>query len=146
MKTTPVQILVIEDNPADAEMIRRCFGRCNLPTQLTIVEHGEDALDILQVNAKYSDSLCPDLILLDLSLPRMSGMQVLREVKSDDVLRKIPIVMLTASDKEEHVHEAHELKVSRYFIKPIDQEGFDYIIHSIQELWLEFSEQENLAT
>ena len=128
-----LHVLLVEDNQADAEIVRHFLSQCDVESNVTIVDDGEDALDILRYNAKFSPALRPDLILLDLNLPRMGGFEVLEELNSDGVLREIPVVILTASDNESDRTRAQDLRVRQYITKPKSSSEFASILSSIEK-------------
>ena len=133
----PLHVLLVEDNQADAEIVLRFFAQCEVETNITIVDDVEDALDILRCNARFSPALRPDLILLDLNLPRTGGIEVLEELSSDDVLREIPVVVLTASDNESDKSRALDLRVREFVTKPANAAEFADVLDSIKQFMLD---------
>ena len=132
----PVEILLIEDNPSDARLVQECFQESAIPNRVHVVTNGEDALDFLEREACFTHAPRPDLILLDLNIPRVHGLTVLSTVKSDPDLRQIPVIVLTASAIEEDVHLAYQLQASSYLSKPTDLAGFKAVIESVEQHWL----------
>ena len=128
-----LELLLVEDNPAEAEMIQDAF-RSHTETKITAVIDGEEALEILRNNARYSEALRPDVILLDLGLPRMGGFEVLQELKSDANLSSIPVIVLTTSDDQEDVHRAHELSASKFITKPTDSAGYASVVEAVRSV------------
>lgn len=132
----PIDILMVEDNPGDVQLTREALDDCKMCNNLHVVEDGEQAMDFLKRISDYSDSPKPDLIILDLNLPKMDGREVLREIKSDDELKTIPVVVLTTSKSEEDVLKSYKLHANCYITKPIDLEQFIEVVHSIEHFWM----------
>lgn len=139
-----VEILLVEDNPHDVEMTLRALKKQNLANKVHVVKDGAEALDYLFANNIYADrnmSQSPKLILLDLKLPKVDGLEVLRQVKSDERTKTIPVVVLTSSREEQDMIESYKLGVNSYIVKPVD---FDKFLDSVGELgfyWLLLNEQ-----
>lgn len=127
-----IEVLVVEDNPGDVRLMREALKEARLAHTLTVYGNGTEALDRLF----RPDLPRPDLILLDLNLPGMDGREVLRRVKSDERLRRIPLVVLTSSDAEEDVARAYHLHANCYITKPVDFDQFIRVIRSIEDFWL----------
>ena len=134
--TRPVEILLVEDNPGDVRLTQEVFKETNLLNRLNVVRDGVDAMAFLRREGQYSSSTRPDIVLLDLNLPRKSGREVLEEVKSDPALRSIPIVVLTTSRAEQDVLGAYQRHANCYITKPVDLEQFIGVIKSIEHFWL----------
>ncbi len=132
----PIEILLVEDSPSDANLTIREFSKAKIANNLHWVEDGEAAMDYLHCRGEYADALRPDLILLDLNLPGMDGREVLAEVKADDILKRIPVVVLTTSTDEEDVLRSYNLNANCYVTKPIDIHQFIHVVHLINEFWL----------
>ncbi len=134
-----VEILLVEDNPADAELTLRALKKRNLANRVTHVHDGEEALDFIFARGAYATRDAdqhPKVILLDLKLPKVDGLEVLRAVKSDPSTRQIPVVMLTSSRQEQDIVESYRLGVNSYIVKPVD---FDKFINAVEQLgfyWL----------
>lgn len=137
LDTREIQVLLVEDSPADALMTREALGRVELPVKLNQVEDGREALAYLRRVGRFADAVRPDLILLDLNLPRMDGREVLVEIKADPDLRLIPIVILTTSQTEEDVLRASGGHANGYVPKPLDFRRFLEVVRSIQRFWFE---------
>ncbi len=135
-KTRPVNILLIEDNPGDVRLAQEAFKECNLEVHLDVVMDGLEALHFLHKRGPYEDCNRPDLILLDLNLPKKDGREVLSEIKQDPMLRCIPVVILTTSNSEQDVMHSYNLHVNCYINKPVDYDRFFDIIKRIEEFWL----------
>ena len=132
----PVEILLIEDNPGDARLAREALRDAKVRNNLSWVTDGVEGLAYLRQEGKYSQSVRPDLILLDLNLPRKDGREVLSEIKVDEKLRRIPVVILTTSQAEEDVLRAYHLNANCYITKPVDLEQFMKVVKTIEEFWL----------
>ncbi len=131
-----IEILLVEDNPGDACLAREALEESKISNQLHIVEDGEEALAFLRQQGRFSTAPRPDLILLDLNLPKIDGRQVLAEIKSDDDLKRIPVVILTTSRSEEDVLKSYNLHANCYVTKPIDLNQFLRVVRSIEDFWL----------
>jgi len=129
-------ILLVEDNPADADLTRESLLDCKILHELHVVGDGIDALAFLRHEDPYARAPRPDLILLDLNLPRKDGRELLADLKSDPELRRIPVVVLTSSKAEEDVIRSYDLHASAYVTKPVDMQGFWTIIKAIEGFWL----------
>jgi chemotaxis family two-component system response regulator Rcp1 len=129
-------LLLVEDNPGDIRLTKEALKGAKIDIHLHVVQDGRQAMDFLQRNGTYSDAPRPDLILLDLNLPRMDGRQVLQGIKSDEDLRRLPVVILTTSDAESDILTSYDLHANCYITKPIDLHRFIDIVHSIQDFWL----------
>jgi len=131
-----VEVLLVEDNPADADLMVEALKEGNLTTRITVVEDGEEAIAYLRRQGAYAESPTPDLVLLDLQLPRKNGHEVLAEVKEDAVLRRIPIVILTSTDDEKAILQAYDLHANCCVSKPMDLEQFALVVKKIEFFWL----------
>jgi CheY-like chemotaxis protein len=128
-------ILLVEDNDNDVELTRLGFERSKLVVDLHRVANGEECLRFLRKEGPYATAPTPDLILLDLNMPRMDGLAVLEEVGKDEALRHFPIVVLTSSKSDEEVTRSYKLRCSSYLVKPIDFDGFASMIRSLNDYW-----------
>ena len=133
--TTPIRVLLVEDNPGDAHLTRDTLEQSKLLIEITVAIDGEDALDYLLGRGSYAGVALPDLIVLDLNLPKLSGREVLAEMKLHDRLRGIPVVVLTSSDAEKDVVMSYQLGASCYVTKPVGLEAFKDIVRSIESFW-----------
>ncbi|HWU40156.1 MAG TPA: response regulator [Candidatus Acidoferrum sp.] len=131
----PVRILLVEDNPGDVRLMQEALKEGRTAIQLTVAGDGEEALAILDRRGR-PDSYRPDLILLDLNLPRRNGREVLFEVKADPDLRRIPVIVMTTSRAEQDVHRAYNLNANCYITKPVDLDEFLHVVRSIEDFWL----------
>jgi len=132
----PIEILMVEDNPGDVRLTREALKGGKVLNQLHVVEDGVAALDFLYRRAPHQNAIRPDLILLDLNLPKMDGRQVLATIKSDDSLKLIPVVVLTTSQAEEDVLRAYRLSANCYVTEPVDLHQFNRIVQAIEQFWL----------
>lgn len=131
-----IDILLVEDNIGDARLAQEALKEAKVRNNLYIVGDGEEALDFLQKKGKYAGVPQPDLILLDLNLPKKNGEEVLEEIKSNDELRNIPVVILTVSKSEEDISRAYNLHANCYITKPLNLDQFIEVIKNINEFWL----------
>lgn len=130
-----VNILMVEDSEGDARLTEEALKDSKLRIRLDTVVDGVEALDYLRKRGRYAQASTPDLILLDLNLPRIGGMEVLQEVKADQALRDIPVVVMTSSRAEQDILRSYKLQASCYITKPIDLEQFSNIVRSIDQFW-----------
>jgi CheY-like chemotaxis protein len=132
----PIEILLVEDNPADVRLTQEALKEEKLHNNLSVVNDGVEALAFLRREGDYAQAIRPDLILLDLNLPRKDGREVLKEIKNDLNLQAIPIVVLTISEAEMDILESYQLHANCYIIKPLDLNQFSKVVKSIQDFWL----------
>ncbi len=132
----PIDILLVEDNPGDVELAREALGMGKLHNDLHVVNDGVAAMEFLRKTGKYAASPRPDLIILDLNLPKKDGRQVLQEIKEDDSFKRIPVVILTTSSAEEDILKTYNLHANCFITKPIDIRQFIHVVQSIEEFWL----------
>ncbi len=130
-----VNILLIEDNPADMDLARETFEDSQHDVGLHLATDGIDALDALNQRGLHADVPRPDLILLDLNLPRLNGREVLRRIKEDGELREIPVIVLSSSDAESDIHASYALGANCFVIKPMDYGAFRKIMRSLEDFW-----------
>jgi chemotaxis family two-component system response regulator Rcp1 len=133
--TKQVEILLVEDNPADVRLVREALKESKILNNLSVVVDGVEAIDFLRKKGKYASSPRPDLILLDLNLPRKNGREVLAEVKSDEKLKRIPVVIMTVSDDEKDILLTYNSHANCYIKKPLDFEQFNQVVHCIENFW-----------
>ena len=136
IKVKPAEILLVEDNAGDVLLTREALKGSKIANNLHVVRDGEEAMEFLYRRGKYANSLPPDLILLDLNLPRKDGREVLDEIKTDDNLKKIPVVILTTSKSEEDILKSYNLHANCYITKPLDLDKFVSVVHAIEDFWL----------
>jgi CheY-like chemotaxis protein len=132
----PIQILLAEDNPDDIELTVEALKDSRVRNRLIVVKDGEEAISYLQGKGKYQHALRPDLILLDLNMPKKNGRDVLREIKNDPRLKRIPVVILTTSQAEEDIAHTYDLHANCYITKPVDFNQFLKVVKSIEDFWL----------
>jgi two-component system, chemotaxis family, response regulator Rcp1 len=132
----PINILLVEDNPGDADLAREALENSKFNNNLQVVDDGEKAMAYLHREGAYRDAPRPDLILLDLNLPKKDGRQVLAEIKVDPELMRIPVVILTTSRAEEDVLRTYNLHANCYITKPIDLNQFLHVVRSIEDFWM----------
>jgi two-component system, chemotaxis family, response regulator Rcp1 len=133
---SPIQILLVEDNEGDARLAREALKDSKIRNNLYHVADGVDAMDFLHQQGKYEQVPRPDLILLDLNLPRMDGREVLAAIKTDDNLKRIPVVILTTSSSEADIFKTYNLHANCYITKPLGLEQFIQVVKSIEDFWL----------
>ncbi len=131
-----IEILLVEDNPGDVRLTREALKDANMVNRLSVVKDGVEALAFLRNEGNYADAPRPDLMLLDLNLPRMDGREVLAELKNDPDLRRIPVVVLTTSEAEADVLKAYDLHANCYVTKPVDLDDFLSVARVIDNFWL----------
>jgi len=133
---SPIEILLVEDNPGDIRLTQEVLKEGKVQNQLSVVENGVQALSFLKKEDGYKDAPTPDLILLDLNLPKKDGREVLLDIKNDKDLKKIPVVVLTTSQAEEDILKVYDLNANCYISKPVDLGQFIDVVKSIEEFWL----------
>jgi len=133
----PVEILLVEDNKGDVGLIEEVFEEAKIRNNIHVAEDGEEAILFLHGEGKFSGSPRPDIILLDLNLPKKDGREVLKEIKEDNNLKNIPVVILTTSNAEKDILRAYDLHVNAYITKPLDFDQFIKVVGSIENFWLE---------
>lgn len=131
-----INVLLVEDDPGDVLITREAFAENKVRNELSVVSDGVNALAFLRREGSYADAPRPDLILLDLNLPRMAGHEVLEQIKSDADLQRIPVVVLTTSDAEEDVLRSYDLHANAYVTKPVDFERFLGVVRQIDEFFV----------
>jgi len=132
----PIDVLLVEDDPADELITREAFEHNKIGNTLHVVRDGEEALDFLYRRAKHADAVRPDLILLDLNLPKYDGREVLQQIKNDENLAAIPVVVLTTSSAEEDIMRSYRLHANAYVTKPVDLDQFMAAIRQIDDFFL----------
>ena len=134
-RAEPIEILLVEDNPDDADLTVDALREGRVRNRITVVDNGVDALAYLRREGKYQAAPRPDLVLLDLNLPRKNGREVLAEVKQDPDLRRIPVVIMTSSDDEKDILAAYNLYANCYVTKPVDLDQFIGVVKTIEHFW-----------
>ena len=135
-QTEPVEILLVEDDPGDVLMTTEALADSKVLNNLNVVSNGEEALRYLRREGEHADAVRPDLVLLDLNLPRVDGREVLAQVKADEHLRTIPVVILTTSEAEEDVLRSYDLHANAYVTKPVDFESFVEVIRQVDDFFI----------
>jgi two-component system response regulator len=136
MKARAIQILLVEDSPSDAKLTIRAMKSAKIANEIRHVTDGVRALEFLRQQGEYAMAPRPDLILLDLNLPRKNGQEVLKELRNDPKLTTIPVVVLTTSHQEEDIVRSYQLHANCYVTKPVDFQKFLYIVKTIENFWL----------
>jgi len=134
MKTI-IEILLVEDNPGDIRLTKEALKESKIPSNLHVAIDGVEAIDFLRKRGRFANSPTPDLVLLDLNLPRKSGIEVLEEIKSNGQLKIIPIIVLTTSQSEKDILKSYELHVNCFVTKPVEFDEFMTAIRSIEDFW-----------
>jgi CheY-like chemotaxis protein len=132
----PVEVLLVEDNPGDVRLTQEALKEGRVMVNLTVAADGVEAMEILNRQGPYKEKPRPDLILLDLNLPKKNGREVLLEIKADAELRRIPVIVMTTSKAEQDVHRAYNLNANCYITKPVDLDEFLHVVRSIEDFWL----------
>jgi two-component system, chemotaxis family, response regulator Rcp1 len=136
VSVSPIQILLVEDSPGDIRLTQEVLRGARIANQLHVAQDGEDAMRFLRREDDHADAPRPDLILLDLNLPRKDGREVLAELKADADLHTIPVIVLTTSAEERDILRSYELSANSYITKPIDLDEFIAVVRSIESFWL----------
>lgn len=135
MPSRPIEVLLVEDNPGDVRLTREALREGKVRNNLYVAEDGIEALAFLRREGAHTEAVRPDLILLDLNLPRMDGREVLEVIKGDPSLRNIPVVVLTSSEAEQDIVRAYDLHANCYVTKPVDLDQFITVVKSIESFW-----------
>ena len=136
MNPVPIEILLVEDNPGDARLTQEALRDARVLNSLHIAVDGVEALAFLRHEGAYADAPRPDIVLLDLNLPRKSGPEVLAEIKGDANLRRIPVIILTSSRDQEDILRSYDLHANAYIAKPVEFQDFLAVVNSLEEFWL----------
>jgi CheY-like chemotaxis protein len=134
--STPIEVLLVEDDPGDVLLIREAFADNKVSNRLHVVSDGVEAMEFMRRKGAHADAPRPDLVLLDLNLPRKDGREVLADVKADEDLRMIPVVVLTTSQAEEDVLRSYDLHANAYVSKPVDFERFIGVVRQIDQFFV----------
>lgn len=137
MAAASVNLLLVEDNPGDVRLVQEALHEAKVLNHLTVAMDGVEALEALRQQGKFADTPRPDLLLLDLNLPRKDGRAVLAEVKADPKLMRLPVVIMTSSTAEEDIVRAYDLHANAYVTKPLDFDQFIEVVHAIEAFWLQ---------
>lgn len=136
LNLSSINILLVEDNPGDIRLTKEVLKEGKIRNNLSVVTDGEEALLFLKKNGQYINVVTPDIILLDLNLPKKDGREVLSQIKDDDLLKTIPVIVLTTSDAEQDIKNVYENHANCYITKPVDFNQFISVIRSIENFWL----------
>jgi two-component system, chemotaxis family, response regulator Rcp1 len=132
----PFEVLLVEDNPGDVFLTQEAFREGRVPLRLSVVSDGEQAMQYLRRQAPFEDAIRPDLVLMDLNLPKKDGRELLAEMKEDADLRQIPVIVLTTSESHQDIRKAYKLHANCYLTKPFESDTFVAKIRSIEDFWL----------
>ena len=132
----PIDILLVEDNPGDVRLTKEALKECKLRNNVHVAEDGVEAMNFLHGKGKHAEAIKPDLIFLDLNLPKKDGREVLAEIKEDSDLKRIPIVVLSTSEAETDILKSYDLHANCYIKKPVDLEQFMAVVKSVEDFWL----------
>jgi len=133
--TNVLEILLVEDNPGDVDLTKAALRRCKVANHVAVASDGEEAMSILLREGPHFDAPRPDLVFLDLNLPKKGGAEVLKEIKEHPTLRRIPVVIMTSSKAEEDVVRTYDLHANCYVTKPVDLDQFRTVVRSIEDFW-----------
>jgi CheY-like chemotaxis protein len=136
MMVRPIEILLVEDNPGDIRLTKEALKEAKVLNKVTVVQDGIEALAYLRRQGTYTEARRPDLILLDLNLPKKDGREVLADIKNDERLKRIPVVILTSSQDEQDVLKSYGLHANCYITKPVELEQFITVVKAIEDFWL----------
>lgn len=132
----PIEILLVEDNPGDVRLTKEALKEGKVRNNLQVAEDGEEALEFLRRQGRHAQARRPDLVLLDLNLPKKSGREVLEEIKADPELKRIPVVILTVSKAEQDILKSYNLHANCYITKPVNLDQFIEVVQAIEDFWL----------
>ena len=136
---TPIEVLLVEDNPGDVELVERAVRTSDFHLNMTVAMDGEEAMAVLRQEGDHADSPRPDLVLLDLNLPKKDGRQVLSDIRSDPALQNLLVVVLTSSPTQEDLLKAYDLHSNGYVSKPVDSRAFDSVVKDVLNYWFNVS-------
>ncbi len=136
-KGRPAEILLVEDNKGDVVLTKEAFKTSKIKNHISVANDGEMALQMLRREAPYEDASLPDIILLDLNLPKVDGREVLEAIKEDDELRRIPVIILTSSQADMDIIKSYDLHANAYIAKPMDLQSFERIVVALEHFWFE---------
>lgn len=144
MKKRTFHVLIVDDDPADAEIIEEMLTDCDTPMTVSAVADGGEAMQFLQRLPPYAEAAMPDLVLLDLNMPRKDGREVLRDIRGSEALRKLPVLVLTTSQEPEEIDLAYELGANSYISKPATMADFQKVIAAIELFWMSAASLPNI--
>ena len=134
-----LQVLLVEDNEGDVRLIKEAFSESKIDKTFSVARDGEEALNYLFARGKYAERTKPDIILLDINLPKKNGFEILESIKSDPVLKKIPVIMLSSSSSEEHITKSYDLNANCYVTKPVDFDEYTQAVKIIEDFWFQMA-------
>lgn len=135
--TRNLQVLLVEDNEGDVRLVKEAFRESNVEKSFSVAKDGEDALNFLYKRGQYTESVRPDIILLDINLPRKNGFEVLEQIKGDASLKRIPVIMLSSSSNQDHVFKSYDLGANCYVTKPVDFDEYIQVVKIIDAFWFD---------
>jgi CheY-like chemotaxis protein len=136
MQKQTMEILLVEDNPGDVRLVREVFREGRVPCTFQVAVDGEEALAFLRQEGAHAGAVPPDIVILDLNLPRKDGREVLAEIKADPRLRRLPVIVLTSSAADQDVMKAYDLHANCYIVKPVDLDDYSEVVRVIEDFWL----------
>ncbi len=134
-----LQVLLVEDNEGDVRLVKEAFNESKIDKVFSVAKDGEEALNYLYRRGKYADSVRPDIILLDINLPKKNGFEVLESIKKDDDLKRIPVIMLSSSSSEDHISKSYDLSANCYVTKPVDFDEYTQTVKTIEDFWFQMA-------
>lgn len=132
-----MQILLVEDNEGDVRLIKEAFNESHIEKTFCVAKDGEEALNYLYKRGEYIDCTRPDIIFLDINLPKKNGFEVLDQIKHDPDLKTIPVIMLSSSSSEDHIHKSYVLNANCYITKPVDFDEYTQVVKTIEDFWFD---------
>lgn len=136
LEPKPIEILLVEDNPGDIELTQDAFADAKIANCQHVVRDGEEALDFLYRRGKHEKAIRPDLILMDLNMPKKAGIEVLQVIKRDPILQEIPVIILTSSEAEKDIVQSYALHANAYIVKPMNLAQFLGVVQAVEQFWL----------
>ncbi len=134
-----LQVLLVEDNEGDVRLVKEAFNESKIDKVFSVAKDGEEALNYLYRRGKYADCVRPDIILLDINLPKKNGFEVLESIKKDDDLKRIPVIMLSSSSSEDHISKSYDLSANCYVTKPVDFDEYTQTVKTIEDFWFQMA-------
>lgn len=134
-----LQVLLVEDNEGDVRLIKEAFSESKIDKTFSVARDGEEALNYLYARGKYADRTKPDIILLDINLPKKNGFEILESIKNDPELKKIPVIMLSSSSSEDHITKSYDLNANCYVTKPVDFDEYTQAVKIIEDFWFQMA-------
>jgi len=134
-----LHVLLVEDNEGDVRLIKEAFSESKIDKKFAVAKDGEDALNYLYKRGDYANTQRPDIILLDINLPRKNGFEVLEKIKSDPDLKRIPVIMLSSSSSEDHIAKSYDLSANCYVTKPVDFDEYTEAVKIIEDFWFQMA-------